>query len=67
MPVGTPRFPDNRQKFRVHGTKSVVSQNMITYRCIPMGPFFPDLSTLFTILLFTWYPVKFNRALFNVF
>ena len=60
MPAGTPRCSDSREKFRVHGTKYVVSQNMITYCCNRMGPFFSDPSILYTIVLFTWYLVEFK-------
>ena len=55
VPAITPRCPDNRWKFRVHGKKYVVSQNiMITHCCCTHGPVFFPLThhTIYASILY---------------
>ena len=53
VPAATPTCPDNRRKFRVHGRKSVVSQNiMITLLLYSWTRFFSHVSIPSTSMLY---------------
>ena len=65
VPATTPRCPDNRQKFRVHGRKSVVSQNIMITAVVLRARFFPHLFIPYTSILYKVEGTQFKTCCFK--